>query len=637
MPPSADKNLQHAALRGLLASAAEIIKSGCDFTEFRAELEPVVTEFLINTVGGNPGDLPADPALMAHPLSTQLALEIWNKTPVPENGFRPRPLAPPRAATPCPCGSKKKFGQCCGRLPFPGAGISEAMMAFQRFKDDSLKEIAALPESVRSLDFLAMLAEEWNDDGRQEDAISLLETIFSDLSRLDDSHEILADMLMDLYLDTDRPQAKQALIERLKSAPDKTLRSAAWQREAVTAADLKDYPRAWNAFQEAQRLSPNAPVLSHLEILLLTQEGRREEAKARAEFWSALLAKDSSEDYSGLIKMLRLLAEYDVASFLAAQAEAGTPLGRLARFADNFRLPEISHYKLGGKGFLQPDKSLKEIERQWLLRCPLPEVAAAPPDWLDFLESEPLASQSLHIFSDLLAIVALLPEDFPGANQEVQNRIFACGEQIHYDAMASQTREPSPKKAIRPGKENLLQLRIDIDHCRPPIWRRVLVRDSLSFADLHDVIQISMGWEDAHMHQFQVGNTRIGAPLGDDDIFGDETLDESEVTLGQAIGRKKSFSYCYDFGDSWDHTIAVEKRLPAEADSPAAALLTGRRACPPEDCGGVWGYTAILEALKDPEHPDHEEMLEYYGDWDEEDAQLAEGKARLKARFGKRR
>jgi hypothetical protein len=127
-----------------------------------------------------------------------------------------------------------------------------------------------------------------------------------------------------------------------------------------------------------------------------------------------------------------------------------------------------------------------------------------------------------------------------------------------------------------------LQLKITLDHVEPAVWRRVVVSDSLTFAQLHDVIQRAMGWEDAHMHQFELANprVRIGSNELDDFVaFGapeDAMLPEHTTTLAEGLGRKRKLRYWYDFGDDWWHTIAVEKRLPADAAAPLAELLAGQ-------------------------------------------------------------
>jgi len=152
------------------------------------------------------------------------------------------------------------------------------------------------------------------------------------------------------------------------------------------------------------------------------------------------------------------------------------------------------------------------------------------------------------------------------------------------------------------------QLRIALKDVRPPIWRRVQVKDC-SLGKLHQVIQTAMGWTDSHLHSFEVGRERFGEP--DPEL---EQSSELRMSLGRIVeaGFTK-FSYVYDFGDNWGHTIAVEKTLEAEAGVRYPRCLAGKRACPPEDCGGPWGYGDLLKAIQDPKHSEHEEMMEWAG------------------------
>lgn len=154
-----------------------------------------------------------------------------------------------------------------------------------------------------------------------------------------------------------------------------------------------------------------------------------------------------------------------------------------------------------------------------------------------------------------------------------------------------------------------LQIKITLKHTKPPIWRRVLVSAEITLEELHEVLQIAMGWTNSHMHQFET----------EEGIFADEAsgLEETEsswnVTLASVLPRpKSSIRYEYDFGDGWDHQILLEKVVELEAPAPAVCLA-GARACPPEDCGGPWGYANLLDALKDPKHPEHESMSDWIG------------------------
>jgi hypothetical protein len=155
------------------------------------------------------------------------------------------------------------------------------------------------------------------------------------------------------------------------------------------------------------------------------------------------------------------------------------------------------------------------------------------------------------------------------------------------------------------------QLKVTLKHLRPPIWRRIQVTGDTSLFKLHRVLQVVMGWTDSHLHQFIVRGSYYGTPHPD---FGFDVRDERRVALAEiASSPKTKFTYEYDFGDSWEHEILVEKMLPPDKGIYYPICLTGKRACPPEDCGGVWGYAGFLEAILDPDHPDHEEMLEWVG------------------------
>jgi hypothetical protein len=121
-----------------------------------------------------------------------------------------------------------------------------------------------------------------------------------------------------------------------------------------------------------------------------------------------------------------------------------------------------------------------------------------------------------------------------------------------------------------------------------------------------------MGWEDAHLHAFDFGNRRFGIPDPDSPFESDEE-DEATATFMEVLGRKKLFGYEYDFGDSWVHRIEVEKRLVAEPGVTYPHCVEGKRACPPEDCGGVWGYADLLEAIDRPKTPRQRELLEWLG------------------------
>lgn len=167
----------------------------------------------------------------------------------------------------------------------------------------------------------------------------------------------------------------------------------------------------------------------------------------------------------------------------------------------------------------------------------------------------------------------------------------------------------APRKSAT--AQTVYQLKITLEDAKPPIWRRVQVRDTATLQQLHQIIQLAMGWTDSHLHQFMIQGVEYGQPLPEYDF---NVRNERTVKLNQLVtGEKFKFRYTYDMGDCWDHQILVEKILPPEADRRYPICLTGKRACPPEDCGGVWGYAEFVAAIQDSAHPDHEQMLEWIG------------------------
>ncbi len=165
---------------------------------------------------------------------------------------------------------------------------------------------------------------------------------------------------------------------------------------------------------------------------------------------------------------------------------------------------------------------------------------------------------------------------------------------------------------LKPPKQ-IYQIKVTLKYIRPPIWRRIQVPANITLAKLHDILQIAMGWEGYHLHLFSIGEADYGDPQDDETGF-HSILSEKRYRLNQVIpGEGTRFTYEYDFGDSWDHELLVEKILPPEPGAAYPRCLKGKRACPPEDVGGVWGYAGFLEAIQDPDHPEHEEMLDWIG------------------------
>ena len=185
--------------------------------------------------------------------------------------------------------------------------------------------------------------------------------------------------------------------------------------------------------------------------------------------------------------------------------------------------------------------------------------------------------------------------------------------------------------AIEKAQE-IYQIKVNLLGTDPPIWRRLLVPAGLTLGQLHEILQLAMGWEDCHMHDFCIGQQRFGKPG-----WMEETRSET-VRLFNVLGRVGAKAlYTYDFGDTWEHQIVVEKRLAAEPDCTYPACVAGERHGPPEDCGGIPGFYNLLEAIGNPEHEQHDELLDWLGDdFDPEAFSVDEINRRL-ASLGRRR
>lgn len=167
---------------------------------------------------------------------------------------------------------------------------------------------------------------------------------------------------------------------------------------------------------------------------------------------------------------------------------------------------------------------------------------------------------------------------------------------------------------------SVLQLKIALVDIKPVVWRSIQVPGNYTFWDLHCAIQDAMGWYDAHLHEFIIKNKHIAIPDAEfTDDFPETKLNErNEKIMDNITEKNQSFGYIYDFGDGWEHKITFEKILPREKGVVYPRCLKGKRACPPEDCGGPWGYENLLEIIKNPEHKEYEGMMEWLGVEDDE-------------------
>ena len=184
--------------------------------------------------------------------------------------------------------------------------------------------------------------------------------------------------------------------------------------------------------------------------------------------------------------------------------------------------------------------------------------------------------------------------------------------------------------------QNIYQFKITLEHVKPSIWRRIQIPATYTFWDFHVAIQDVMGWDDYHLHAFEIIEPQTGRKIVLSDESDEEFLEENKDSIQPDMDYLKRFPimryeneaciasyfsepkqkalYEYDFGDSWKHKIVLEKILPLEPGVQYPRCLAGKRACPPEDCGGIWGYEELLEIMKDPFHEEHKERMEWLGD-----------------------
>lgn len=162
-----------------------------------------------------------------------------------------------------------------------------------------------------------------------------------------------------------------------------------------------------------------------------------------------------------------------------------------------------------------------------------------------------------------------------------------------------------------PRDQPIYRLKVTLRHIRPAIWRRIEAPADLSLFDLHRTLQGAMGWTDSHLHQVRHRGVYYGPP---DREFGMPVVSERRTRLGDLLSRPRDrLVYEYDFGDGWEHDVVLEAIAQAQPGVRYPRVIAGKRACPPEDVGGPFGYEEFAAAITDPAHKEHAGMLEWVG------------------------
>lgn len=181
---------------------------------------------------------------------------------------------------------------------------------------------------------------------------------------------------------------------------------------------------------------------------------------------------------------------------------------------------------------------------------------------------------------------------------------------------------------VPPGQP-VLQSKIALREVEPPVWRRLLLPGSVRLDKVHRMFQAAMGWEDCHLHSFEIAGARYGMQF---DEYPEDELHEKDFAFGSVVADIDAFSYEYDFGDSWDHEVNIEARWRMPIGLKFGVCIDGENACPPEDSGGPSGYEELLRVLADPADEEYEHMRGWIGGaFDPHEFDLGWANARLQA------
>jgi hypothetical protein len=268
--------------------------------------------------------------------------------------------------------------------------------------------------------------------------------------------------------------------------------------------------------------------------------------------------------------------------------------------------------------------STKPLE-SFLLAPAQREVLLSVPKLPNRLRSKLLTGATDFTLAEACRLIQAIAKNLAKENVQQQRALLMVATQLHdriYEGLLALAPPPPPPptKKPSPGQSKakpcrLYQFKITLLRMEPPIWRRIQVPDC-TLDKLHEHIQTAMGWTNSHLHEFKIHGERYADPdlLGDD--FADFPCHDSRTTLlREILPRTKkhfAFTYEYDFGDSWRHEVVFESQLTSHPQKKYPRCVAGERACPPEDCGGVQGYGNFLVAIRDPQHPEHQAILNWH-------------------------
>lgn len=219
--------------------------------------------------------------------------------------------------------------------------------------------------------------------------------------------------------------------------------------------------------------------------------------------------------------------------------------------------------------------------------------------------------------AEVASMVLAAAESFVDAEPHQQVALLLVAKKLMDCLQASIVMPGTVTRATKPKPTGTVyQFKITLQESQPPIWRRIQVEDG-TLDKLHEHIQTAMGWTNSHLHHFRMGKQLYGDPDLMQENFEEMEYKDSTATQVSDIlpktGKRFRFQYEYDFGDSWHHEVLFEGNVKPDSKVKYPLCLEGARACPPEDCGGIWGYADFIEAIQNPDNERHEELLEWIG------------------------
>ena len=362
-------------------------------------------------------------------VARMIAIQIWNHTPLPSQNYRCKPLPKVKRNDPCLCGSHKKFKQCCGRLDMPDmAFLSEQVILTYLLQVITQKELQTVWKYLPH-DLLGFIAGEWNKQSEAlcKRAMLMLEPIFKQNDRdLTDKDDLAFDALLDIYTNLHKPRKKSALLKRMIEHPNKEIRSSALHRQCCILNDAGKHDEAWEFFQRAQRLDPNNPNLSHLEILLLMGQGRLEQMQQRGQYWFKRLRQLGPQgEYDDLIQTIRDIIE-SPSQMLGHMLEESLPgISRFLAWLEKTvnHMPDPVN-KVVVDGDISTIASVSEkIHR---LECDWNELFMRQDDpwedadrWISMLEKHPELAGSMLVLDDVVNFVSYAEFSDPAFDKQL--------------------------------------------------------------------------------------------------------------------------------------------------------------------------------------------------------------------------